>query len=193
MPFGVSKDFLDLAKQGQRRGLTSLAAILGLSLLGGLIAELLDASRMGEFVLLYGAAIVGGLLLGGLLGWLEVRSWASSLKDGWQTWMQSAQGAGSMGEAADRAGALHLAFERVAAGLLLVLNGAALVASWFQLPPFTLTDWHGAFTILTVAATGLVLGSVLVIRLTEAWWCRQVEHQTLDMVQDGRLGVWGVR
>ncbi len=193
MPFGVSKDFLDLAKQGQRRGLTSLAAILGLSLLGGLVAELLDAPRMGGFVLLYGASIAAGLLLGGLLGWLEVRSWAASLKDGWQTWMQSAQGAGTMGEAADRAGAMHLSFERVAAGLLVVLNGAALVASWFQLPPFALTDWHGAFTIVTVAATGLVLGSVLVIRLTEAWWCRQVEHQTLDLVQDGRLGVWGVR
>lgn len=193
MPFGVSKDFLDLTRRGQRRGLTSLATVVLLGLLGAGVAELLDPPRFGTHVLIYLGAVGFGLLLGGLLGWLETRSWGQSLREGWQTWMESAQGASTMGEAAGRAGAMNLALGHVLTGLLIVLNGAVLVASWFQLPPLAIDDPYGALALVTVASTGLAVGSHLVVRLVEAWWCRSVEQQTLTLVEEGRIGVWGVR
>ncbi len=193
MPFGVSKDFLNLAKQAQRRALIQLAPLIAAGLAGGAVAELLDPPRLGGFVIAYGAAIVAGLGLGGAIGWYEIRSWAESLRDGWQEWMHSAVGAGSMAETARRAGARRVSGGRLIAAVLVTLNAACLIAAWFTLPPFTLADPFGAFALVTVALTGLAVGAAATKGLVEAWWCREVEHQTLDLVEEGRVGVWGYR
>ncbi|MDX1612187.1 MAG: hypothetical protein R3185_07440, partial [Candidatus Thermoplasmatota archaeon] len=153
----------------------------------------LDPPRVGAFVLLYLGALGAGLGVGALLGYLETRSWAKSLRASWQGWMHSAQGAASMGEAAGRTGALHFQRRGLLASILVVLNAAVLIASWFQLPPLSVTAPYGLLAIATVSLTGLSLGALLVLRIAEAWWCRQVERQTLNLVQEGRIGVWGVR
>lgn len=193
MPFGVSKDFLNLAKKQQRQALLQLAPLVAAALVGGAVAELLDPSRLGRFVVTYAITLAAGLIAGGLLGWIEIRSWAESLKDGWQDWMHSAVGAGSMAETAERAGAMRITIGRVAAAVLVVLNAACLIAAWFTLPPFAVTEPYGLFAILTVGLTGLGVGSATMKSLVEAWWCREVEHQTLDLVESGRVGVWGYR
>lgn len=193
MPFGVSKDFLNLAKRQQRHALMQLAPLLAAGLAGGAVAELLDPPRLGGFVLVYAAAVVAGLLAGGLAGWWETRTWGESLRDGWQTWMHSAVGAGSMGETADRAGAMQLTVHKMWAALVIALNATCLVAAWFTLPPFTLLEPFGALALVTVTVTGLTVGAATTKGLVEAWWCRQVEHQTLDLIEEGRVGVWGYR
>lgn len=193
MPFGVSKDFLDVLEQGKRRALVGLAPLIGAGLLGGVAAELLDPPRLGDFVLLYAGAIVLGLGLGGLLGWLETRAWGESLRDGWSEWMHSAVGAGSVDETAERAGAWTLPAIGVWAAILVVLNASCLLAAWWTLPPFTLTDPYGALAVITVAATGATVGIRTVSLLVEGWWCREIEAQTLDLVHEGRVGVWGYR
>lgn len=193
MPFGVSKDFLDLTRKHQRDALVSLGWLIAAGLAGGIVAELLDPTRLGSFVLVYGIAAGAGLILGGLGGWLEVRSWAASLRDGWQDWMHSAVGAGSIGEAADRAGARRITLSGVLAAVLVVLNATVLVAAWFRLPPFELLDPYGALALVTVSSTGAAVGARAALGVVEAWWCHEIEDQTLSLVESGRVGVWGYR
>lgn len=193
IPFGVSKDFLDLAKQGQRRALIGLAPLLLAGLAGGLVAELLDVGRMGGFVLLYIGALAGGLLAGSIAGWSQTQSWGESLKNGWSAWMHAAVGAGSMGEVAHRTGATRIPAAALVSAALAALNAACLIAAWFQLPALDLTDPFGAFAIVTVTLTGLTVGMRGPVILLEGWWCREVEQQTLQLVEEGRVGVWGIR
>lgn len=160
---------------------------------GGFVAEMLDPGRAGAFVWLYASSLLAGILLGALTGWRLVRSWGESLRDGWTEWMHSAVGAASMAEAAERAGAPRIAVGRLLAAGLVAGNAACLIAAWFLLPPFTLTEPYGALVLLTVAATGAAIGGRAAIGLAEAWWCREIEDQTLDLVQQGRVGVWGIR
>ena len=162
--------------------------------LGGLlVAELLDEPRLGPFTALYAIGLVGGIFLGAVAGWYETRSWGSSLKEGWSGWMHAAVGAGTMGEAARRAGAIRLAPWRLLTVFLLTLNLVCLVAAWFALPSLTVTDAYGLLAVGTVAITGAALGAFLTVRFAEALWCRSVEHQTLELVRSGKLGVWGIR
>lgn len=193
MPFGVSRDFLTLAEDGQRRGLLELVPIAIGALLAGTVAELVDPARFGVYSWLFVASLAAGLGLGAIAGWLQTRSWAESLRNGWTEWMHSAVGAGSMREAARRAGARTVNVDRTAGAILAALNVAVLVAAWFTLPPFTLASPYGAFAILTVALTGLALGARASLGLAEAYWCREIEAQTLELVEDGRVGVWGMR
>lgn len=193
MPFGVSKDFLGLARDGQRRALYALGPLVLLGAAGWFVAELLDEPRNGAFVRHYLGSVLAGLALGALAGWFETRAWGESLKKGWSAWMHSAVGAGTMAEAAHRAGALHLRPWRTLAVVLVVLNGACLVASWSTLPPYTLVEAYGILTIGTVTVTGVALGAYVAVRAAEALWCRAVENQTLALVREGRLGVWGIR
>lgn len=193
MPSGVSYDFLTLLEDGKRRGILALGPLLVAGLAGGFVAEMLDPGRAGPFVWLYASAIVVGVGAGAFLGWREIRSWGESLRDGWTDWMHSAQGAGSVAEVAERAGAPRLHLNKIVGGLLAVANGAVLVAAWFQLPPWSLQSPYGVFAIATVACTGLGLGGQAALRIAEAWWCRQIEDQTLSLVEKGRVGVWGVR
>lgn len=193
MPFGVSKDFLTLAGQGKKSALRALGPAIGLGLLGAFVAEMLDASRLGGFVLLYLLGIVLGVGLGAAVGHLETRSWGESLKASWSGWMHASVGAGTIGEAAKRAGALHVSPWRVLTVSLAVLNFTCLVAAWFTLPPLTVAEPYGILAVGTVLVSGAAVGSFLAVRVAEGWWCRGVEQQTLDLVQQGRLGVWGIR
>lgn len=193
MPSGVSKDFLDHAKRHQRRALARLATLTGVGLVGGGVAELLDVGRIGPFVVAYGVAVALGLALGGLAGWLEVRSWADSLRDGWRTWMEAAVGAGDMTETADRVGARTISLGRAVGAVLVAANAACLIAAWFTLPPITVLEPYGVFAFATVAATGMTVGAAATRVLVEAWWCREVEDQTRELIEAGRVGVWGFR
>jgi hypothetical protein len=193
MPFGVSQDFLNLLDEGQRRGLLALLPLAAAGLVGGFVAEMLDPGRAGAFVWLYAASLVAGLIAGGLLGWRTIQAWGESLREGWTEWMHAAVGAGSVGEAADRAGARNIEGSRAVGAGLLAANAACLIAAWFQLPSFALLDVYGAFAIATVASTGLALGVRAALGVAEAWWCREIEEQTLDLVREGRVGVWGMR
>lgn len=193
MPFGVSKDFLNLTQQRQRHALVALAPLAVLGLLGGVVAELLDPPRFGSFVLLYGAAVAVGLVVGVVVGWWETRSWAESLREGWTEWMHSSVGAGTIPEAAARAGARRIQISRASVAVLVVLNGSCLAGAWYRLPPFAVTDPFGAFAMVTVLATGLAIGAKATLNFAEAWWCRQVESQTRELVESGKVGVWGYR
>jgi hypothetical protein len=193
MPSGVAKDFLDHARDHQRHALLRVGLLAAAGLLGGIVAELLDPGRAGPFVVTYGVAVAAGLALGGAVGWLEVRSWADSLADGWQRWMEAAVGAGSMPATAERAGARRLTAGRAAGAVLVAANAACLIAAWSTLPPFTGLEPYGAFAVSTVAVTGAAVGGAATKVLVEAWWCREVEGQTLALVEEGRVGVWGYR
>jgi len=193
MPFGVSRDFLTLAEDGQRRRLLELVPLAVGAILAGSVAELLDPARFGVYSWLFVASLGAGLGVGGIGGWLQTRAWADSFREGWTEWMHSAVGAGSMREVARRAGARAVNVDRTAAALLAALNVAVLVAAWFTLPPFSLATPYGAFAVSTVALTGLAIGARASLGLAEAWWCREIERQTLDLVEEGRVGVWGMR
>ncbi len=193
MPSGVSKDFLDHAKHHQRHALAALAGLSTAALLGGVVAELVSVERWGSFVLAYAGALTAGVLLGGLVGWRQIRSWAASLRDGWQAWMRAAVGAGSMPETAHRAGAKRFRLGHAWVGALVALNAACLIGAWFALPPFSLVDPYGVFALATVTVTGVSVGSAASKVIVEAWWCREVEGQTLELVEAGRVGVWGYR
>lgn len=193
MPSGVSKDFLDHAQQHQRYALILAAALSLVAALGGVVAELLSVDRLGSFVLVYAGALLVGLLGGAFLGWREVQSWAASLREGWQEWMRSAVGAGDIAETASRAGAKRFRWGRAWTAVLVALNAACLIAAWFTLPPFSLMDPFGALALATVALTGFTIGASTTRVLVEAWWCREVEGQTLELVESGRVGVWGYR
>lgn len=192
MPFGVSQDFLNRLHEGQRRGLLALIPLAVASLTGGFVAEMLDPGRAGAFVWLYASSLVAGLAGGGLVGWRIVSSWGESLRESWTEWMHSAVGAPDIGETAERAGARRVTVGRATGAALVAANAAALIAAWFQLPPFTVLDVHGAFSIATVTATGLATGARAAIGMAEAWWCREIEQQTMDLVREGRVGVWGM-
>jgi hypothetical protein len=193
MPFGVSQDFLNLLDEGQRHGLLTLIPLAVAAIVGGTVAELLDPGRAGALVWLYAASLVAGVGLGGLVGWRTVNSWGESLREGWTEWMHAAVGAGSVREAAERAGARNVDLSRGVDAVLVAANAACLIAAWFQLPAFALLDVYGAFAIATVGLTGLVLGGRAALSVAEAWWCREIEEQTMDLVRDGRVGVWGMR
>lgn len=193
MPFGVSQDFLNLLDEGQRRGLLALIPLAAVAAAGGFVAEMLDPGRAGPFVWLYAASLLAGLVVGGLAGWRVVRAWGESLRESWTEWMHSAIGAPSIAEAAQRAGASRVEIGRAASAVLVAANAACLIAAWFQLPPFAFTDVYGAFAVATLGITGVVLGARAAIGLAQAWWCREIEEQTMDLVREGRVGVWGVR
>ncbi|PSG96927.1 hypothetical protein BRD56_08210 [Thermoplasmatales archaeon SW_10_69_26] len=193
MPFGVSQDFLNRLDEGQRRGLLALIPLTLAGLTGGFVAEMLDPGRVGAFVWSYAGSLVAGLAIGGLVGWRVVQTWGQSLRESWTDWMHSAIGAPDIGETAQRAGARHVTIGRATGAGLVAANAAVLIAAWFQLPAFALLDVYGAFAILTVAATGLAIGARAAIGLAEAWWCREIEDQTMDLVREGRVGVWGMR
>lgn len=193
MPSGVCYDFLNLLEDGQRQSLVRLAPLALAGLAGGFVAEMLDPGRIGTFVGLYLSMLAVGLIVGGLLGWREINTWGDSLREQWNDWMQSSQGASTVGEAAQRTGAPRIRVPKPAAAALVALNVACLVAAWFTLPSFTLTTPYGLFTVATVAATGVTIGIQAPVWVAEAWWCREIEDQTLSLVEEGHVGVWGVR
>lgn len=193
MPFGVSHDFLTLLDEGKRRGLVALLPLAVAGLAGGVVAELLDPGRAGAFLQLYGGALAAGVVAGGVAGWRVVRAWGESLRESWTDWMHSAVGAATVADAAERAGAPHVTVGRLAGAALLAANGAVLVAAWFRLPPFGFAEPYSALALVTVACTGLAVGARASIEVAQAIWCREIEQQTLDLVEEGRVGVWGMR
>lgn len=192
VPSGVSKDFLDHARTHQRFAVWAFLALIVVAFVGGVVAELVSAERWGAFFVVYVVALFAGAVAGSLLGWQEVQSWAKSLRDGWQTWMRAAVGAGGMAETAKRAGAWRVRWGWAWVSVLVALNAACLIAAWFALPAFALTP-YGVFVFVTVALSGCTIGATGGLVVLEAWWCREVEGQTLALVEEGRVGVWGYR